>query len=824
LNPFFRSFIRASAKEVNALIRHAVTRVRAGGIPKVPRGTITQVDRRPPSLVLYIAGVAVQIAGLLPVSLQLGEPTFAGGTVGLTLVGAAVSYQLRLHHRHRSSGNADPKLIRWGVLFLCLAFLAFACVAYGIGGEGITRALLPPGAQETPLAAAALALAATFWSFLWLKDEAVVFACVWAIALIGLIGTVNVNRELILSFVAFLAAATFLLVHHGVLHQGTQRKGKGVRSSAGQLRLPSNAPQQQRQQRGQQQPYLLRTQVSLALLAWSVALVLGFLLAIPVQMIGRHLPLATVLQRLKAPFSPTRRTGLTPGRPHLLFDNLRQVKVGIGPVDDDPTERLWVLSEKPHHWRGRAFDLYTGDGWDSSLADTGQDRYALEGQDTPEGLSSFDLAPVGEIRKGVVRVTHRFKLGAGVFGPLYACAEPRRVRAPVLSLKQRADNTIGVGRGMGDEYEVDSEIVQPSDDLRRSGTQYPEKIVALYLRQGTGNEALRRLAAEATAGAPDNPFDRAERLRRFVADRCAYTRQAAAVPAGRDVAEYFLTESKEGHCDLYATALTVLCRYAGLPARLVTGFGYGTLAGNRADLPRVGANDRRQWYVLRGSDMHAWTEVYFAHYGWIPFDATDGTRDARSGATVAPAETRKPPTPGAKSFWARLLAWIAPLKRNPSLLILLLVALGLGGFLVYRRIFFVITGWPGRYWGWLSRRAGGAARSEEIARLYSAALRRVARRGGRRPATMTASEYVAHVRAVIGPGVATELARLTALVERALYGPGAPGAVTEAEVRAARAACRAVLIALRTGALRTAAPLVSSRWERIQLTQRRSLP
>jgi hypothetical protein len=657
--------------------------------------------------------------------------------------------------------------------------------------------------------ATALALGATIWSFLWLSEEAVLFAGVWAIALIGLIGTIDINRELILSFVAFLAAATFLLVHHGVLVHGTLRQGSAAGAmaalgSGGQTIPPHTAPHTKQRQ---PQPHLLHTQASLALLAWSVALILGFLLAIPVQMVGRHLSLATVIQRLKAPFNPT--TGRTSGRPRLLFDNLRQVKVGIGPVDADPTERLWVLAEKPHYWRGRAFDLYTRDGWDSSLVDSGQDRYAQEGKDTPDGLSSFELAPVGEPRKGVVRVTHRFKIGAGVFGPLYACAEPRRVRASVLSLKQRADNTIGTGPRLGTEYEVDSDIVEPSDeDLRRSGTRYPDQIVARYLNQGTGSEVLRQLAAEAMAGAPDNPFDRVERLRRFVADRCAYTRQAGAVPAGRDAAEYFLIESKQGYCDLYATALTVLCRYAGLPARWVTGFGRGEVATTTADLPAVGPKDKRQWYVLRGSDQHAWTEVYFVGYGWIPFDATEGTRDATSGQTVAPAETHRlsPPKQGLNLLWARLPAWIEPLKRSPTLLFLLLLALGLGGLFVCRRVLSVTPGWPpGRYEGWLPsrRRGGGAARTQEIARLYAAELRRLARRSGQqRPATMTAAEYVAHVREAINPNAAAELARLTAVVERALYGPGAPETVTDAEVSAARTACRAVLDALDAAAPR----------------------
>ena len=65
---------------------------------------------------------------------------------------------------------------------------------------------------------------------------------------------------------------------------------------------------------------------------------------------------------------------------------------------------------------------------------------------------------------------------------------------------------------------------------------------------------------------------------------------------------------KEGYCTYFASAMTVLCRMAGLPARYVEGF-----------VAQPGADG---FAYVTGKDAHAWTEVYFEGFGWVPFDAT----------------------------------------------------------------------------------------------------------------------------------------------------------------------------------------------------------
>ncbi|MBK9110375.1 MAG: transglutaminase domain-containing protein [Nitrospira sp.] len=74
--------------------------------------------------------------------------------------------------------------------------------------------------------------------------------------------------------------------------------------------------------------------------------------------------------------------------------------------------------------------------------------------------------------------------------------------------------------------------------------------------------------------------------------------------------EDFLLTRKTGYCEHYATAMVVLLRATGIPARLVTGF----LATEW--------NEFSRYYTVRQRDAHAWVEVYFPRSGWITMDPT----------------------------------------------------------------------------------------------------------------------------------------------------------------------------------------------------------
>ncbi|MBQ3157090.1 MAG: transglutaminase domain-containing protein [Clostridia bacterium] len=120
------------------------------------------------------------------------------------------------------------------------------------------------------------------------------------------------------------------------------------------------------------------------------------------------------------------------------------------------------------------------------------------------------------------------------------------------------------------------------------------------------------MAAQMTARAA-TPYARAMALQQYLSSNFVYTLDAPLQPENQDFVSTFLVETKEGYCTHFATAMTVMCRMAGLPARYVEGY--------------VAYPDVNGYAVVTGMEGHAWTEVYFRGFGWVTFDATPVSAD-----------------------------------------------------------------------------------------------------------------------------------------------------------------------------------------------------
>jgi transglutaminase-like putative cysteine protease len=88
----------------------------------------------------------------------------------------------------------------------------------------------------------------------------------------------------------------------------------------------------------------------------------------------------------------------------------------------------------------------------------------------------------------------------------------------------------------------------------------------------------------------------------------------------------FLTQTKTGFCQQYASAMAVLVRELGIPARVAVGYRAGTIQADGS-------------FLVQSTDAHAWVEVFFEGYGWLPFEPTPrhGTYpDAEAGTYLNP--------------------------------------------------------------------------------------------------------------------------------------------------------------------------------------------
>ena len=167
-------------------------------------------------------------------------------------------------------------------------------------------------------------------------------------------------------------------------------------------------------------------------------------------------------------------------------------------------------------------------------------------------------------------------------------------------------------------YEASSRIpaVRPSS-LRRASGDFPADVVDTYLQTPPLDPRIPALAAKISASSK-NEYDRAASVESYLKAHYSYTLDLSG-PRAKDPLANFLFVRRSGHCEYFASAMTIMLRSIGIPARYATGF----LPGEFND---VGGD-----YIIRESDAHAWVEVYFPSYGWITFDPTPGGSDERSG-------------------------------------------------------------------------------------------------------------------------------------------------------------------------------------------------
>jgi transglutaminase-like putative cysteine protease len=143
---------------------------------------------------------------------------------------------------------------------------------------------------------------------------------------------------------------------------------------------------------------------------------------------------------------------------------------------------------------------------------------------------------------------------------------------------------------------------------------YPEEDVYV---PATVSAFARRLAERVTAGATTN-YQRARLLQAFFRSTGHFTYSIHNAPVGTDgqVLDTFLRDGpggRIGFCQQFASAMAILARVVGIPARVAVGF---------LTPQRLGPRD----YQYSSHDLHAWTELYFAGAGWVRFDATPAVR------------------------------------------------------------------------------------------------------------------------------------------------------------------------------------------------------
>ncbi len=274
-----------------------------------------------------------------------------------------------------------------------------------------------------------------------------------------------------------------------------------------------------------------------------------------------------------------------------------------------------VKSTYNSYHRGLVFDRFNGRGWQISN---------LSGQKLSEaGKSSmFDLTKLGmaDFATGLLyssEVYESYYLEKEMPNLIYAAYRPDMVYFPMsmIIVDEHLGMRVPATLDKGTVYTVVSKI--PQVDRATLSAFHPTvcpESKKQYCSTAFMTPRMRRLSHQLTDGKPTT-LAQVIAIQKHLMKNYSYNLEIPQTPMGRNSIDYFLFESKQGFCEHFASAMVLLAREANIPARLVTGFAPGEY------------NAFTGYFEVKGSDAHAWVELYFPMIGWLTFDPTPGSME-----------------------------------------------------------------------------------------------------------------------------------------------------------------------------------------------------
>lgn len=261
------------------------------------------------------------------------------------------------------------------------------------------------------------------------------------------------------------------------------------------------------------------------------------------------------------------------------------------------------------------FSSYDGSGWlrpqstvrnwqpdqllPASSSDTHLDTYRITFLSTPGGGQRYIFAPGSD---------------AAMFNIASSSLSSVNSQEPVTWLAQSPLQVHGSYTASG--YVSNASVQQlesvpfPSDTAASGvSSQYSAKILDEYLPPSEQiNSAIIALAEQVAGGAP-TMYDAATEIESYLHTNFTYNAHNPNPPPGQDATVWFLNR-KEGFCTFFASAMALMGRALGMPTRVVSGYATGQY------------DTATNTFIVRGTQAHTWTQVYFGQYGWINFEPT----------------------------------------------------------------------------------------------------------------------------------------------------------------------------------------------------------
>jgi transglutaminase-like putative cysteine protease len=266
------------------------------------------------------------------------------------------------------------------------------------------------------------------------------------------------------------------------------------------------------------------------------------------------------------------------------------------------TIMMYVSSPAWSYWRGYAYDYFNGQSWSQS----NQSIQTLE----PEG-GFFQL----KSRRNRQIFAQTYYIIEPMPNILWTAGDPLLVVFPALQIGRDQTGGLRVGEALpaGMIYTIYSAPYNFSpEELMADSGNFPQRITNQYLQMPlTVTERTKQLAHELTDGLATN-YEKVVAIEQYLKNSYPYDYFPPPFDPLGDPVDQFLFIDKRGFCEMYVSSMLMMLREIGIPSRFVVGYGSGDF------------NPVTNYYEVRANHAHSWVEVYFADYGWVPFDPTAG--------------------------------------------------------------------------------------------------------------------------------------------------------------------------------------------------------